>query len=233
MNNLIYGKNAILNILKYKTNIIDTLYFLTHNEKTRVLKDIAEKNKIKTIQIDNIKNQNLTYIKKIYSAILKIKTQKTTTLENILNQKNISILILDRVQDPHNLASCIRTAEAFGLSCVIISNKDSAKTSPLISKASNAASILIPIIKSNNLKNTLKHLKKYNIKIIGLSAKTNDIINETNLKKPIAIIMGSEKDGIKDTLLNECDHIYKIPMLGQLHNINVSVAAGITLSKIK
>lgn len=233
MNNLIYGKNAIINVIKHKPNIIEKIYFLKDDEKTTYLKELAEQNQIKTTDLKKIKNNKLHYIKKTYSAILKIKNSKKMTLDMVINQKDASILILDRIQDPHNLASCIRTAEALGVTCVIISNKDSAKPSPLISKASNAASVLIPIIKSTNLKNTIKQLKQNNIKIIGLSAKTTEMINENNFKKPLAIIMGSEKDGIKNTLLKECDYIYKIPMLGKLHNVNVSVATGITLSKIK
>lgn len=232
MNNIIYGKNAILNILKHKYEIIEKIYFLKKNKISKDIEKYLKDDEIKIKYIDIIKNAKLKYIKKIHIALLKIKHITSKSIKTITNKSDTSILILDRIQDPHNLASCIRTAEAFNITYIIISDKNSAKLSPLICKASNAASLLIPIIKTNNLKNIIKILKNNNIKIIGLSAKAEKNIENNNLKKPLAIIMGSEKNGIKNTILKECDYIYKIQMLGKLHNINISVATGITLSKI-
>ena len=226
---ILYGTNAIINISKINPEIIQQIYIFKKNYK---INNLIKNHKIK--YITNINNKKFDYIIKTFPVISKIKKTKEQNIgELIKNKKNQIILILDRIQDPHNLASCIRTAEAFNVNIIIISKKHSAKISPLINKISHGCGLITSIIKNINIKNAIKIIKSYDIPIIGMSALGKNNITYDKIKKPIAIIMGSEKDGIKKTIQQNCNTLYKIPMTGKCHNINVSVATGIVLSHIQ
>ncbi|HIH2762442.1 MAG TPA: 23S rRNA (guanosine(2251)-2'-O)-methyltransferase RlmB [Candidatus Azoamicus sp. MARI] len=233
--NIVYKVNSIQNIINTNSKLIEKVYIFKKNSKTLNLIDICKKKKIKTYYIKKINQNELNYIKHSYNAIAKIKKIKHPNLNDILNikNKNLKILILDRVQDPHNLASCIRTSEAFSINLIILSKKNTAKISSLVHSLSNGASLLLPIIEENKIKNSIIKLKNNNIKIIGLSAKGENEIKEQIVSSSIAILMGSEKNGIQKELKKECDEILKIKMNSNNKSINLSVATGIILSKIK
>ncbi|HIH2763383.1 MAG TPA: TrmH family RNA methyltransferase [Candidatus Azoamicus sp.] len=232
---IIYKINSIQNIIKNKPNIIEKIYILKKNNKTINLIKKCEEMHIKTYYIKNIKQFELNYIKKNYNAIAKIKKLTTPNLDFFFlkNYASLKILILDRIQDPHNLSSCIRTSEALSINLIITSKKNTTKISSLINSLSNGSSLLIPVIEENNIKNTIKKIKIRKIKVIGLSANVNNELKYDTLVPPIAILMGSEKDGIKNELKNECDELFKIKMNNENKSINLSVATGIVLSKLK
>lgn len=233
--NIVYKINSIQNIINTQPQLIEKIYILKKNNKTINLIEKCKKENINTYYIKNIHQGELGYIKKNYNAIAKIKKIKNKNLNEMLNEKydSLKILILDRIQDPHNLSSCIRTSEAFSINLIITSKKNTTKISSLINSISNGASLLIPIIEETNIKNSMTKLKAKNIKIIGLSAKCKNELEENIFSAPIAILMGSEKDGIKKELKDECDRIFKIKMNNENKSINLSVATGIILSKIK
>lgn len=228
---ILYKINAIKNLLKIKPDIIEKVYVIKNNKKTLNLIKLLTKKNIKIFKIKNIQNKKLDYIKKDYNAIAKIKIIKKYDINECLTKKNITILILDRIQDPCNLGSCIRTAEAFNIDLIIVSKKNTTKLSSLIHSISNAGSLIIPIIYYQNIKNVISIIKEHNINVVSLSAQGKYEL--TDIKKPIAIIMGSEKNGVKEKIKNLSSQTIKIKMLGKCNSINVSVATGITLSKIK
>lgn len=233
--NIVYKVNSIQNIINTQPKLIEKVYILKKNSKTINLIELCKKQKIRTCYVTKINQHELNYIKQNFNAIAKVKNIKNINLNDILqkNHTSLKILILDRIQDPHNLASCIRTSEALSINLVITSKKNTTKTSSLIHSLSNGASLLIPIIEENNIKNVIKILKKKYIKIIALSAKSKNELSENIISSPIAILMGSEKDGIQKELKNECDEVFKIKMNLENKSINLSVATGIVLSKIK
>lgn len=232
--NIVYKTNSIQNIINTKPQLIEKVYIFKKNTKTTNLIETCKKKNIKTYYVKKINQNELIYIKKNYNAIAKIKKIKIPSLNDMLNNNydSLKILILDRIQDPHNLSSCIRTSEAFSINLILTSKKNTTKISSLINSLSNGASLLIPVIEEINIKNSIKKLKNKNIKIIGLSAKAETELKQYMLSSPIAIIMGSEKDGIKKELKNECDKIFRIKMNNKDKSINLSVATGIILSKI-
>lgn len=230
---MVYKVNAVLNIINSNFKLIDKVYIFKKNLKTETLVKCCQKKNIKTFYIKKIVQKNLLYIKRTHQIIAIIKKQKKININKIIDlKKNVKILILDRIQDPYNLASCIRTAEAFTIDIVVISKKYAAGLSSLINSLSNGASILTPILIENRLINIVEILKKKNVKIIALSVKGSEEIKENLMKPPIAIIMGSEKNGISDNLKSMCDKIFKIKIENEPKSVNVSVATGIALSKI-
>lgn len=231
---IVYKINSIQNIINLKPLLIEKIYILKKNKKTNDLLIQCKKNKIKTYYVKKINEKNFFYIKKNYDVVAKIRKKKNLTLKQILQSvNNIKILILDRIQDPYNLASCIRTAEAFSINAIIISKSNTTKISSLVHSLSNGASLLTPIILENNIISVINFLKKEKIKIIGLSAKAKTDLKDNVIKPPLAIIMGSEANGIKNNLKLNCDDVFKIKMNEADKSINLSVATGIILSKIK
>lgn len=232
---IIYGINTIIKIIKQNPTIISKIYILKINKKTNYLIKESKKLNIQIIYIKHIKNEKLTYIRKYNSTICKIYniiSQDFDLTKLIANKDKSAILILDRIQDPYNFAACIRTAEAFSVKTIITNERNCTKNSSLLSKISNGSSILTNIITHDNISKIIEFLKSNNVKIIGLSTKTTKHVNELNLTPPIAIVMGSEKNGITKSLAKLCTHICKIPLFEKSKSINVSVATGIILSKI-
>lgn len=232
---IIYNSNSIIKLLKTKKELIEKIYLIKINKKNIYIANQAKKLNIDTTYVKNIKNKNLTYIKKYNSIICKIKNNinQSNKIDDLLKDKNCSkILILDRIQDPYNFSACLRTAEAFSINTIITNEKNSAKNSSLITNISNGANFSINIIQEKDIIKTIKLLKDNKFAIIGLSSKSKDFVPNKIIDFPIAIIIGSEKNGITKSIRTLCTHLYKIKLNEKSKNINVSVAAGIILSKL-
>ena len=145
------------------------------------------------------------------------------------NNKEPLLLLLDKVTDVRNFGAICRTAECAGVDAIIIPGNGSAQINADAIKTSAGALNRIPIYKVENLTDTVYLLKELNIKIVGCTEKTDATIYETDYRKAAAIIMGSEDKGISNQLLKLCDSKAKIPMVGNISSLNVSVASGIIL----
>jgi len=143
---------------------------------------------------------------------------------------NPLILILDGVQDPHNLGACIRSAECAGCAFVIITKKNSAPVNETVRKVAVGAAESLPIVQAGNLRNALVKLKEAGVWIAGTSDhKTSQSLYAAKLTGPLAIVMGAEGDGIRHLTAETCDFLIRIPMLGTVPCLNVSVSAGVCL----
>ena len=143
---------------------------------------------------------------------------------------NPLILILDGVQDPHNLGACLRTAECAGCAFVVITKKNSAPVNETVRKVAVGAAESLPIVQAGNLRNALVKLKEGGVWIAGTSDhKTSQSLYAAKLTGPLAIVMGAEGDGIRHLTAETCDFLLRIPMLGEVPCLNVSVSAGICL----
>ncbi|MCD6111704.1 MAG: 23S rRNA (guanosine(2251)-2'-O)-methyltransferase RlmB [Bacteroidales bacterium] len=136
-------------------------------------------------------------------------------------------LILDRITDVRNIGAISRTAECAGVQAIIIPDKGSAQINADAIKSSAGALHLVNIVKSRNLKNTIKYLKDNGIQIVACTEKSDDYYYSTDFTIPTAIIMGSEENGISNDLLNISDCKVKIPVKGEIESLNVSVASAV------
>jgi 23S rRNA (guanosine2251-2'-O)-methyltransferase len=155
-------------------------------------------------------------------------------LENIVHGvfadgKEPFILVLDRVTDVRNFGAMVRTAETAGVHAILIPEKGSAPITGDAMKTSAGALNFVPVCRTKNLKQTLRDLKNSGVRIVACTEHAADLLYKTDLTGPLAIIMGSEEDGISKELLREADYLAKLPMSGQIQSLNVSVAAGIAL----
>jgi 23S rRNA (guanosine2251-2'-O)-methyltransferase len=139
------------------------------------------------------------------------------------------LLVLDGVQDPHNLGACLRSADATAVTAVIVPRDRAAGLSPVVRKVASGAAETVPLIQVTNLSRTLKQLKERNIWVIGTDDEVDKSIYEMNLKGPLALVLGAEGPGLRRLTKENCDALAKIPMLGAVESLNVSVATGVVL----
>jgi len=138
-------------------------------------------------------------------------------------------LILDRLTDVRNFGAILRTAEASGVHAVLIPTRNTAQLNSGTVKSSAGAIYKIPICRSENLKVSINYLKGSGVKICAATEKAEKSIYETELSGPIAIIMGSEDEGVSPEYLKQADEMFAIPMYGEIGSLNVSVASGVVL----
>lgn len=141
------------------------------------------------------------------------------------------VLILDCVQDPHNLGACLRTADAAGCTCVVMPKDKSAPISETVMRVSCGGAENVPLVRVTNLARAMEKLKKLGIWIVGTADETTQSLYDIDLKGPIAIVMGAEGDGMRRLTGEHCDFLARIPMSGsgRVPCLNVSVATGVSL----
>lgn len=141
-------------------------------------------------------------------------------------------LLLDRITDVRNFGAIARTAECAGLDGIVIGEKGNAPITSDAMKTSAGALNHLPVCRERDLKKTLQLLRDNGIRVVACTEKASKDLYEVNLTGPIALIMGSEEDGISDPLIREADELAKIPMKGRIGSLNVSVAAGVAIYEV-
>src|SRR5207253_10706023 len=142
------------------------------------------------------------------------------------------LVVLDGIEDPHNLGAILRTADASGADGVVIPERRAAGVTATVTKASAGASEHIPIAKVTNIARTLEELKSNNLWIVGLDERGSQTYDSVDYKMDCAVVLGAEGKGIHDLVRKKCDFLVSIPMLGKVASLNVSVAAGVMLYEI-
>jgi 23S rRNA (guanosine2251-2'-O)-methyltransferase len=139
------------------------------------------------------------------------------------------LLVLDEVQDPHNLGACLRTADAAGIQAIVIPKNRACRLSGVVRKVASGAADSIPLIPVTNLAMTLRWLQEQGVWLVGADSHSQISLFETRLTGPLALVLGSEGTGLRRLTREICDVLVHIPMLGTVASLNVSVAAGICL----
>ena len=143
------------------------------------------------------------------------------------------LLILDQIQDPHNLGAILRTADAAGVNAVIVNDKNAAPMNETVSKIASGAAESVLLFRVGNLVRAIEQLKEQGVWIAGSTDHATESIYEHSLDGPLALIMGSEGSGMRRLTEESCDYLIKLPMDGLVSSLNVSVATGICLYEIK
>lgn len=142
------------------------------------------------------------------------------------------ILILDGVQDPHNLGACFRSAEAAGVNVIITPKDKSVGLTSVVSKVASGAVETVPFMQVTNLARALDTLKAMGVWIYGAAAEASQSLFQTDLSGPVAIVLGAEGSGLRRLTREHCDLLLKVPMQGSVSSLNVSVATGIFLFEV-
>lgn len=142
------------------------------------------------------------------------------------------LVLLDGVEDPHNLGAIIRTAESAGADGIVIPERRSANVTGTVAKASAGASESLPIARVTNMARTIEQLKERNVWVVGLDERGEQTYDQVDYKMNCAIVLGAEGHGLHDLVRKKCDFLVSIPMLGSVPSLNVSVAAGVVLYEV-
>lgn len=253
MDELIFGIHAVKSALNYcsdaeKENKGDdskakdseqkliTALFIDRVRKDNRISAIIELARKKSIKVTLVQRKKLDEMTSgnHQGVVARSKTPEVKSesfLDDLLQTLEVApfLLILDGVQDPHNLGACLRTADAAGVHAIIVPKDRSVSLTPTVRKVACGADQSVPLIQVTNLARTLKLLKSYQIWIIGTAGETDRTLYESDLKGPLALVMGTEGKGMRRLTRENCDALVKIPMLGSVESLNVSVATGISL----
>lgn len=234
---LIIGRKPVLEALNSGEKI-DQVYIL-YGQQGAIINSIivaAKKRGVKINQVSFDKFKQITK-DKIAQGVAALKSSfKYYDLLYIINQSKKSefplILILDSIQDTHNVGAILRSAECSGVDGIIITKHNSAPINETVVKTSAGAVEHLKICPVNNLVQTIKELKENGFWIIGSSLENSKPYTEIDYKMPLALIVGNEEKGIRKLTADNCDILIHIPMKGKIQSLNVSVASGILLFEI-
>ncbi len=222
---IVYGRNVAKEILKSDKKI----------NKILIQKDFGDKSIISIIENKHLNyeimdKKDLSRFDKFshQGIILDIEDFVYTNLQELLDIPNATIVILDHLEDPHNLGAIIRTCEAAGIDGIIIPKDRSVSVNSTVMKTSAGALENVRISMVTNLNQTIKKLKDNDFWIIGTDMEGTNYKN-IDYSGKIAIIIGNEGNGISKSIYDSCDFIAKIPMYGKINSLNASVAAGIVI----
>ncbi|WP_408610110.1 23S rRNA (guanosine(2251)-2'-O)-methyltransferase RlmB [Hydrogenophilus thermoluteolus] len=141
-------------------------------------------------------------------------------------------LVLDGVTDPHNLGACLRTADAAGVRAVIVPKDRSVGITPVVRKVASGAAETVPVVFVTNLARALEQLKASGIWVVGLAGEGDQWLLACDLSGPLALVLGAEGEGLRQLTRERCDLLARLPMLGVVESLNVSVAAGVALYEV-
>ena len=168
------------------------------------------------------------------STVLDEAGLRTLVEERLQSEEGppLLILVLDGVQDPHNLGACMRTADAAGVDALVVPRHGAAGLSPTVSKVAAGAAEQLPFAAVGNLNRVLGWLADYGVRIIGTSDKADSSLFEADLGGSVALVMGREHTGLGPAIAKRCDTLVSLPMRGVVSSLNVSVATGVCLYEI-
>ena len=159
-------------------------------------------------------------------------TASYAPLKSIFDAKLPCAVVLDGVEDPHNLGAVIRTAEAAGVSGVIVPERHSAPLSAVVAKASAGALAYVPVIRIGNIATTLDELKRNGLWVVGVDEEGERLWTDFDYTGPVALVFGGEHRGLRRLVREHCDVVVRLPMLGRVEALNVSVTAGVLLYEV-
>ena len=235
--NLIIGRKPVLEALNSDEEI-SQVYILFGQEGgiIEAIRVAAKKKGIKVNQVPFEKFRQITQSKIAQGVAASKSQQKFYDLHEIISEAKQSsfplLLILDSIQDTHNVGAILRSADCSGVDGVLITKHNSAPINETVVKTSAGASEHVKITLINNLAQTIDELKQNGFWIVGSYLEGAKDYTTVDYKIPIAVIVGNEEKGIRKLTADKCDHLVCIPMKGKIQSLNVSVATGVLLFEI-
>ena len=233
---LVVGRNPVLELLKSNRDI--NKLFVESGEKHGSIREIIAKAKEQKVIVVEKDRQELDEMAENNQGVIAVVPPfnycKVEDILELAKERNEDpfIVILDGIEDPHNLGAIIRTAETAGVHGIIIPKRRTAQVNSTVVKVSTGATSYMKIARVNNLNETIRKLKEEDIWIIGTDGDADVYYDEQDLKGPIAIIIGSEGFGMSELVKKNSDILIKIPMKGKITSLNASVSAGIVMYEV-
>jgi 23S rRNA (guanosine2251-2'-O)-methyltransferase len=231
---MIFGTRAVMEAIKAKREI--EKIFIQAGLNNDLIKELIQVARANSVPFTFVPQEKLNRLssKNHQGVICQLAAVQYANLENIIDKayqegREPFLLIVDRVTDVRNFGAVARTAECAGLDAIIMGDSGNAPLTADAMKTSAGALSHLPVCRVKDMKQTIRFLKDNGVLIIACTEKASMILYEINMNVPVALILGSEEDGISPQLLKEADYLAKIPMKGKISSLNVSVAAGISI----
>jgi 23S rRNA (guanosine2251-2'-O)-methyltransferase len=231
---LIFGFHAIASRLRQNPDSIREVFLDSsrRDQRARDLTKLAETKSVRLIFCDETRLAAMSGSTRHQGVAANIGTTCShIDIEDVLETltEPALFLVLDGVQDPHNLGACLRVADAFGVHAMIAPKNRAVGLTATVHKVASGAVDTVPYISVTNLARTLRELKQHGVWIIGTVAGANSELQFAKIDGPVAWVLGAEGKGMRRLTRETCDQLISIPMLGSVENLNVSVSAGICL----
>lgn len=231
----IEGRNAVLELLEGDKDI-NKIFITAGQKKGSINKiiSIAKEKKIIIVEKDKRQMDLMAGTENYQGVIAIVPPYEYVEIQDILDEakkrsEDPFILILDGIEDPHNLGAIIRTAEAAGVHGIIIPKRRAASVNSTVSKIACGALQYMKIARVNNITDTINKLKEQGIWICGTDVNTDKYYYNQDLTGPLAIVIGNEANGISNLVKKQCDFLVKIPIIGNTQSLNASVSTGIVV----
>jgi 23S rRNA (guanosine2251-2'-O)-methyltransferase len=241
MSKVIFGFHAVQSRLRQNPASVQEVMFDRDRVDARMkdLLSIAKQSNVRVMEVERSRLEGITGVHARHQGVVARITETVIPykdihdiLESDLKEAPL-FLVLDGVEDPHNLGACLRVADAMGVHAVIAPKDRAVGLNATVRKVACGAAETVPFISVTNLARTLRELKDAGVFIVGTTADSENVLNNCQLSGPIAVVLGAEGAGMRRLTQETCDALVKIPMYGSVESLNVSVASGICLYEIR
>lgn len=235
---IIAGRQPVMEALKSGTRIEKIVLLVgIQGEVIRELRDLAARRHVPVVQANKQQFRELAPDQTTQGVVAVISPRNFVALERILEIPGRRgepgfLLILDEIEDPHNLGALVRTAECAGVHGVILSKHHSASVTSTVVKTSAGATEYVGMAEVTNIAATLEELKKAGYWIVGLDGKSDRLFTEVDYTTPVALVIGNEGKGIRRLVRERCDYLVRIPLYGNIESLNASVAGALAMYEV-
>ena len=231
---VIHGFHAVTARIRQQADSVLELYVDTQRRDPRVrdLLKLAESNRVRVVPVDTKRLDGMAGNARHQGVAARVDAaQKVRHLDDVLDTltEPALLLVLDGVQDPHNLGACLRSADAFGIHAVIAPKDRAVGLNATVEKVACGAAETVPYITVTNLARTLRELQERDIWVVGADSEANTDLYGFRHSGALAWVLGAEGEGLRRLTKETCDQLVRIPMLGSVESLNVSVSAGVCL----
>jgi len=233
---LVHGFHAVISRLRQRAGAVQELYVDNSRQDRRVkeLLALAESRGVRVLLVDAKRLDGMTGQARHQGVAARVEAAALPThIDDVLDDMTEPplLLILDGVTDPHNLGACLRVADGMGAHAVIAPKDHAVGLNATVAKVASGAADSVPYIMVTNLARTMRELKERNVWLIGADERATQDLYAVKLNGPLAWVLGAEGEGMRRLTRETCDELARIPMLGSVESLNVSVSAGICLSE--
>ena len=238
------GLHSVKAALKSSAGEIDCLFVQKGRRDTRLrdLQTLAAKHAIEVQEVNRSMLNDLVadvqhqgVVARLKGSSAGVRRDLSEFVQQLLfeeRSQKLLLLVLDEVQDPHNLGACLRSADAAGVDAVVVPADNSVGLTPVVRKVASGAAEQVPLFQVTNLQRTLGELQDLGIWIYGAAGEASESLFELDLTGHAALVMGAEGRGMRRLTREKCDQLFHLPMKGTVSSLNVSVAAGISLFEV-
>ena len=229
----IFGIHAVESVLRRNPELVLQLWVQAgrHDKRMQMILGLAGTHGVSVETCSRDVLQKKSSEQKHQGVVANIRADKKSQpeLKDILARPDLLLLVLDGVQDPHNLGACLRSADACGVDAVIVSRNRSPGLTPVVRNVASGAAETTPFIQVSNLARALQQLKDNDVWVVGTAGEATTSLYDSSTSNRLAVVMGSEGEGMRRLTRESCDELVYIPMQGHVESLNVSVASGICL----